>query len=156
MRHLINRYQNHFQKLTREPETDAYRPLFVRSSNQQAQVILLALIAHRHQSLLQRLRVREVDNITVVLRSPKDFDPNKDEPLLWNTVGAVRRIVAAIDDSANSRESTRLSKAEREIDGPDNEDAYTETRTYHFTDGDERKGIGLLAERLSRIGTTFT
>jgi len=153
VRSLINRYQNHFQRLTREPETDAYRPLFVRSSNQQAQVILLALIAHRHQSLLQRLRIRGVDNITVVLRSPKNFDPNKDEPLLWNTVGAVRRIVAAIDDSANSRESNRLSKAEPETDRPDNEDAYTETRSYHFIDRDyERKGIGQLAERLSRIG----
>src|SRR5207249_6949235 len=57
---LIGAYRRHFERLTREPESDRQRPLFVQSSNAQAQVILLALFAHGHLGLLERLGLRRV------------------------------------------------------------------------------------------------
>jgi len=55
IRRLIKRYGRDFQRLTRKPETDEYRPLFVESTNQQSDVILLALFAHQQMSFLDRL-----------------------------------------------------------------------------------------------------
>jgi len=151
VRRLIRRYQASFQKLTRNPDTDSYRPLFVESTNQQAQVILLALFAHRDRAFLKRLDVTGVTNITLVLHSPEGFDPEQHEPKLWNTVGAVRRILAAIDDTADAQESRRQEaphSAERSEAAP-----YTETRTYRFSDEDDGGSrISDLADRLSKIG----
>jgi energy-coupling factor transporter ATP-binding protein EcfA2 len=47
VRRLIKRYERDFQRPTRKPETDNYRPLFVESGNEQSDIILLALFAHR-------------------------------------------------------------------------------------------------------------
>ena len=151
VRRLIKRYRMSFQRLTRNPDTDSYRPLFVESTNQQAQVILLALFAHGDRALLKRLDVKRVTNITLVLHSPKGFDPQKHEPKLWNTVGAVRRILAAIDGTADSQESRRQESpdaAERA-----KASAYTEVRTYRFSDDDrDETRVSDLADRLSKAG----
>jgi predicted ATP-dependent endonuclease of OLD family len=145
VRRLMRRYQQHFERLTRSPETDRYRPLFVESTNHQSQIILLALIAHQHQELLSRLRIVDAVDVYIVLRSPGNFDPQLHEPKLWNTEGAVRRIVGAIDETAESEESVRqeveTSEALSDAAG------YSETRTYKFgTTGTLRD----LARRLER------
>ena len=93
------------------------------------------LFAHRDRAFLKRLDVKGVTNITLVLHSPEGFDPEQHEPKLWNTVGAVRRILAAIDDTADAQESRRQEvprSAERSEAAP-----YTETRTYRFSDDDD-------------------
>ena len=151
VRRLIKRYQQHFQRLTRQPETDRLRPLFVESSNEQSQIILLALFAHGHTRFLEHLGLKEILNVSLVLRSPQGFNPKEHEPKLWNTEGAVRRIVAAIDEEALSADSRRFDKTLR--DGETAEVDYTETRTYHFRDDIRReKSIRDLASRLSRSG----
>jgi len=99
VRRLIRKYERHFQRLTRNPESDRLRPLFVESSAQQADLALLALFAHRPSPLLERLRLSRVSDIELVLHSPDGYDSELHEPKLWNTVGAVRRIVAAIDET---------------------------------------------------------
>lgn len=148
---LIAAYRRHFERLTREPESDRHRPLFVQSSNAQAQVILLALFAHGHLELLGRLGLRRVAGVSLVLRSPPGFDPEKHEPKLWNTVGAVRRVVAAIDETASSRESRRLDR--RAVQGAEEGLAYREQRTYRFNnDAPADNGLLRLAERLTRGG----
>lgn len=149
VRKLIKRYRSDFQKLTRNPDTDSYRPLFVESTNHQAEVILLALFAHHDRAFLKRLDIKGVTNITLVLHSPEGFDPELHEPKLWGTVGAVRRIVAAIDGTADSEESRR-HEAPRTAESS-KAIAYTETRTYRFSDDDrKRTRISDLAERLSK------
>jgi ABC-type Mn2+/Zn2+ transport system ATPase subunit len=152
---LIKRYTRHFQKLTRNPESDRYRPLFIESSNEQSQVILLALFAHGHEQFLQNLGLDEIVDVSLVLRSPDGFDPELHEPKLWNTVGAVRRIVAAIDETATSQESQRSGEMVEELSVPTQraltEPAYFEQRVFHFSDG-PRTGIRDLARRLSASG----
>jgi energy-coupling factor transporter ATP-binding protein EcfA2 len=148
---LIAKYRRHFERLTREPDSDRYRPLFVQTTNAQAQVILLALYAHRHMGLLGRLGLKRVVDVVLVLRSPSGFDPERHEPKLWNTVGAVRRVIAAIDETASSEESRRIER--RPAQGAREDLDYTELRTYRFEPGSEGgSGLMSLAERLARGG----
>jgi ABC-type Mn2+/Zn2+ transport system ATPase subunit len=148
---LLATYRQHFERLTRQPESDRHRPLFVQSSNAQAQVILLALFAHGHLALLERLGLRRVVGVSVVLRSPSGFDPERHEPKLWDTAGAVRRVVAAIDETASSQESRRLGRRTRK--GGEEALAYVEQRTYRFSDdAPADKGLSYLADRLTKGG----
>lgn len=148
---LIAKYRRHFERLTREPESDRYRPLFVQTTNAQAQVILLALYAHRHKGLLDRLGLKRVVDVVLVLRSPPGFDPERHEPKLWNTVGAVRRVIAAIDETASSEDSRRIER--RPAKGAEKDLNYTELRTYRFEPGSQGgRGLMSLAERLARGG----
>jgi len=151
VRRLLKRYEREFQRLTRKPETDRYRPLFVETSNEQSDVILLALFAHRHLTFLKHLGLTDVVNVSLELRSPQGFDPKEHEPKLWNTEGAVRRIVAAIDEMALSQQSRRQNRVQDE--GSAEEAPYSETRTYQFRDGLQGgRNITDLADRLSRSG----
>jgi energy-coupling factor transporter ATP-binding protein EcfA2 len=158
VRQLISRYKKHFQKLTREPDMDSHRPLFVESSNQQAEVILLALFAHRKHEFLRHLSVQDALDVSLVLRSPEQFNPEIDEPKLWGTEGAVRRIIAAIDDTAEGQESRRAVRSFKPVKFQDallidESPHYTETRTYHFgEDGVGRQPITALANRLEKNG----
>jgi energy-coupling factor transporter ATP-binding protein EcfA2 len=148
VRKLMKRYQRHFGNLTRSPETDRFHPLFVESSNQHAQIILLALIAHSEREFLTKLRISNAVGISIVLHSPKYFDPQIHEPKLWNTEGGVRRIIAAIDEIAESQESQR-----KQSDDPDSSSElakYTETRTYRFSDAMTGHNIRDLAGRLAK------
>jgi len=108
---LVARYRRHFQKLIRNPETDRFRPLFVQSSNEQSQVILLALFAHGHQQLLEHLKLDAIVDVIITLRSPDGFDPERHEPKLWNTEGGIRRIVAALDEASSSQVGSRSQEA---------------------------------------------
>jgi energy-coupling factor transporter ATP-binding protein EcfA2 len=141
---LMSRYRRHFERLTREPESDRLRPLFVQPTNQQAKLILLALYAHRRLGLLDRLGIRMAIDTTLVLQSPPSFDPAVHEPKLWDTVGAVRRVVAAIDETASWQESRR--KARGPAATPEDGGLYTERRTYRFND----EGLRQLADRLEQ------
>ena len=149
VRSLINRYQRHFQRLTSKPESDKYRPLFVQSSNQQSQVILLALFAHRHEAFLKLLGLTGVLNISLVVRSPDGFDSKQHEPKLWNTTGQERRILAAIEETASSQNNSRSSYSD--VNESVESGCYHETRTYHFREDSFLK----LAERLSASGDNF-
>jgi energy-coupling factor transporter ATP-binding protein EcfA2 len=148
---LVAKYRRHFERLTREPESDRYRPLFVQTTNAQAQVILLALYAHGHTGLLERLGLKRLVDVVLMLRSPSGFDPERHEPKLWNTVGAVRRVIAALDETASSEESRRIER--RPVQGAAEDLDYTEVRTYRFEPGSQGgRGLTSLAERLARGG----
>lgn len=148
---LIGRYRRHFERMTHKPESDRHRPLFVQTTNAQAQVILLALYAHGHVGLLERLGLKRLVNVELVLRSPSGFDSEQHEPKLWNTVGAVRRVIAAINETATSEQSRRMER--RPAQGAEEDLAYAEQRTYRFdVDEQANKGIKELATRLARGG----
>jgi energy-coupling factor transporter ATP-binding protein EcfA2 len=154
VRQLVKRYQKHFYQLTRKENTDSHRQLFVESTNQQAQRILLALFAHGHEEFIQRLGLTDVVEVSITLRSPAGFDPKQHEPKLWNTIGAVRRIVAAIDDTGAVQESSRpefglADETGARLEGLVVHPQHTEIRTYRFSDRvPEGKGIRDLARRL--------
>ncbi len=150
---LVARYRRHFQKLTRNPETDRFRPLFVQSSNEQSQVILLALFAHGHRELLDRLQLEEIVDVTIVLRSPDGFDPELHEPKLWNAEGAIRRIVAAIDETSTDQRGLGILEIPNEFlpNGRRRRLFKPMERSYHFGE-DSGKEINALAQRLQADG----
>jgi predicted ATPase len=151
VRRLMTRYQRAFRRLVRNQEMDRHRPLFVESTNQQAQIILLALFAHGHDSFLRELGITDVVDVSMRLHSPEGFDPNHDEPKLWNTFGTVKRIVDTINETANSEETRRHSKAK---DQPsEGVERYSMTRRYRFRDVPAPNGtIRDLANRLAKSG----
>ena len=152
---LVARYRRHFQKLTSNPETDRIRPLFVQSSNEMSQVILLALFAHGHRQLLGHLELEEIIDVRIVLRSPEGFNPELHEPKLWNTEGAIRRIVAALDETSTTHDAFGILDipAEISMDGGlrRHRPAKPMERSYRFKEG---PGIGIfaLAQRLQAGG----
>jgi hypothetical protein len=154
VRQLVDRYRRHFQGLTRRSETDRFRPLFVQSSNEQSQVILLALFAHGHHQLLQQLKLEAIVDVSIALRSPEGFDPERHEPKLWNTEGAIRRIVAALDETADRQDARRSAQAtveERTTREPRLSRRAYEERRYYFADS-AGSGIHELARRLELGG----
>lgn len=155
IQNLVARYRKHFQKLTLNPETDRFRPLFVQSSNAQSQVILLSLFAHRHLQLLEHLQLNGISEVAISLRSPTGFDPELHEPKLWNTQGAIRRIVAAMDETASAQDGRRGTEGVRDsvktLGPAKRRRAYAEERIYHFSEG-PRGGLHELARRLEADG----
>jgi len=152
---LVARYRRHFQKLTRNPETDRFRPLFVQSSNEQSQVILLSLFAHGHRHLLEHLKLVEIVDVRIVLHSPDGFDPERHEPKLWNTEGAIRRIVAALDETSTTHDAFGILEIPPEISIEGglrrHRPAKPMERTYRLAE-DPNKGIYALARRLQAGG----
>lgn len=148
---MIGAYRRDFERLTQNPDSDRHRPLFVQTTNAQAQVILLALYAHGHAGLLARLGLGRLVDVVLVLRSPTGFNPEQHEPKLWNTVGAVRRVVAAINETALSEESRRITRPHAQ--GNDSNSDYREQRSYRFSDDSgSEKSVVQLAARLARGG----
>jgi len=150
---LIARYQRHFQALTRNAETDRFRPLFVQSSNEQSQTILIGLFAHGYQRLLDRLKLENISDVKIVLRSPEGFDPKLHEPKLWNTEGAIRRIVSALDETSSEQSGLGVLEVAPEIhkEGVKRHRPKPMKRSYNFREGRET-GIIKLAERLQAGG----
>lgn len=151
VRRLITRYQKAFRRLVSDQEMDRHRPLFVESTNQQAKIILLALFAHGHESFLRELGIADVVDVSLVLRSPEGFDPNRDEPKLWNTFGTVKRIVDTINATANSEQTRRHIKTT----GIRHEglEQFSITRRFQFGDAPASSGtIRDLANRLAKSG----
>lgn len=148
---LVTRYRRHFQLLARNPEADRFRPLFVQSSNEQSQVILLALFAHQRSQLIQHLKLEEIVDVGIELLSPDGFDPNQHEPTLWNTSGRIRRIVAALNETSSHQTSSKIEIPPALIPedslAPRQRDSYREQRVYYFVPG-RTSGIVQLARRL--------
>lgn len=149
---LVARYRRHFQKLSRNPESDRLRPLFVQSSNEQSQAILLALFVHDHRGLLQHLGLESILNVEIVLRSPDGYDPTRHEPKLWNTEGSIRRIVSALDETSSSQSSRRnqdgVEVSAFASESPSKTRANSEDRVYRFEKEGRSTGWLRLAQRL--------
>ena len=147
---LLNRYTASFRRLVRNPDHDSFRPLFVLSTNRQARHILLALIAHREVDFFSRLDIAGACNIEIVLQSPKGFDPDRDEPVLWGTSGKVGRVIAALAETADRVDSHRVEDPVV-VDGQITGHTFSETRTYTYEEHlNPEQRLWRLASRLER------
>lgn len=148
----VRRYQLHFRRVVQNPEFDDHSPLFVLSTNQQARNILLALVAHRHAEFLKRLKIEGVFAIEIEVHSPKGFDPENDEPVLWGTTGKVRKILASLAETANFERSKRVESPILE-EGKNVDYSFSEKRIYTYEEKhDPESRLHRLAERLQRGG----
>jgi|688.fasta_scaffold108647_3 energy-coupling factor transporter ATP-binding protein EcfA2 len=153
---LVGRYRRHFLATFRGHGSERYRPLFLQTGNEQSQVILFALFAHEHYQLLAHLQLDLIDEIEIVLRSPEDFDSSLHEPILWNTAGATRSILASLDETCASQRNLRKAAKVSLQEGEDPDErivvvGFHEERTYCYRNG-PNGGIFELARRLEREG----
>ena len=150
IRRLLNRYTTSFRRLVKQPERDNFRPLFVLSTNQQARHILLALIAHREVAFLERLNISGARKIKIVLQSPKGFDPDKHEPVLWGTSSKVGRVISSLAETADLEDSQKVELPILD-DGKVIGYSFTETRTYFYEENMiPEQRLWKLAGRLER------
>ncbi|MCK4838541.1 MAG: AAA family ATPase [Desulfobulbaceae bacterium] len=98
-KNLVKKYNRSYQAKIRNQTKDLER-LFVFSDVDQAEMCLLGLFAHRHQGLLDRLSLRGMDEFRVTLNPPETYTPEKDDPIYWGTTGAIRDLIASLDNSA--------------------------------------------------------
>ena len=150
VRQLLKRYTLSFRRLAQEPGRDNLRPLFVLSTNQQARYILLALIAHHHVDFLERLHIAGARKIKLVLQSPKGFDPEKHEPILWGTSGKVGRTISSLAETVDLEESRKVELPILD-DGEVTGYSFTEIRTYTYEENMKpEQRLWKLATRLER------
>lgn len=150
VRRLLKRYTLSFRRLVQQPERDNLRPLFVLSTNQQARHILLALIAHREVKFLERLNIAGARKIKIVLQSPRGFDPEKHEPVLWGTTEKVARVISSLAETADLEESRKEELPLRD-DGEVTGYSFKETRTFTYEENmNPEQRLWKLATRLER------
>lgn len=99
---LVNKYKISYHAILRNQSQNLDR-LFVFSDVDQAEWCLLGLFAHRHQRLLDRLSLRDIDAFKITLRPPQTYHEEIDDPSYWGTKGAIRDFIADLDNY--SRES---------------------------------------------------
>lgn len=166
VRRLVNRYRSHFHRSAGDRDLDVRLPLFVQASNEQAKSILLALFAHGESKVLNLLRIERLTEVSITVRSPQGFDPDVDEPKLWNTQGFVREAINAFsdtsdwqDDTPNQAEELPLLVADdslRERPRRSRMPSYREDRTYRYESrgGANNSFLGL-GERLAGLRTNL-
>lgn len=99
---IINKYNRSYLSKLRNQSDDLER-LFVFSGINQAEWILLSLVAHRHHSLLNELGVGELNQVKLTLQSPDTFVQDRDDPAYWGTVGGFREFLADLDNASRDR-----------------------------------------------------
>lgn len=152
VKHAIRRYQTHFRRVVQCSESDDRSPLFILSTNQQARNILLSLIAHQHVEFLNRLKINGAFAIEIEVHSPKGFDSENDEPVLWGTAGKVRKVLAALAETADS-ERTNRTELPTHKDGQVAGYSFSETRIYTYgKKQDPESNLHRLAKRLQLGG----
>ena len=130
----FDRYTQFYSRKLQKEDAELERR-FVFADIEQANRVLLGLIAHGHGDLLSKVNVRAAKDIELVLYSPEKFNRDEDEPKFWGTVGVVRDFLADIDSVAESTVEKRWGK-QRQND-----------RRHYYIDEQGMKSLGALVAR---------
>lgn len=117
-------------------QLDELERQFVFSDISQAEWILLGLIAHRHQSLLQEMGIGDLDELRLTLQAPHSY-VSDDDPTYWGTQGGIREFLADLDNVAEESYKPYAKNV-----GVSNR----ETRVYRLTTGQLQK-VGEMLEK---------
>ena len=96
---IIKKYNRNYLRKLKQQSDDLERQ-FVFSDISQAEWILLGLIAHKHQTLLQELGIDDVHGLKLTLQPPETYVRDRDDPVYWGTKGGVREFLADLDNAA--------------------------------------------------------
>lgn len=99
---IVRQYNHHYVRKLRH-QTDDLDRQFVFSGQDQANSILLGLIAHNYQSFLSELGVSTVSDVRLKLRSPDTYRKDVDDPTFWGTEGAFREFLAEVDNASRDQ-----------------------------------------------------
>lgn len=96
---IIKKYNRSFLYKLKNQSDDLERQ-FVFSEINQAELILLGLIAHRHRALLIDLGIDDLHEIRLTLQPPESYVQDRDDPKYWGTEGGIREFLADLDNVA--------------------------------------------------------
>lgn len=138
---LVKIYNRSYMHKLRSQSDDLERQ-FIFSDVDQAEWILLSLVAHKHKEVLDELYIGKLGDIKLTLQPPDTFTKERDDPSYWGTTGAIRSFIADLHNVA------------RDTYQPYEGMVYPgmrERRTYSI----DRKGLEQLGDVLDRRGTTL-
>lgn len=159
---LLKKYERTFSHKLRKYSTDLEREQtdlnnvssdlqrnFVFSDIDQAKKILVSLVGHKHEALLDKIDVRSVERLKITVRPPRIYDENSSDFILWDTKGAIRHFLSALENYSDDSNEKR-----KEVD----EAFVVESRRYDFLLHDEKhieKFNKMAYEELHRNGTNL-
>ena len=97
----FDRYTQFYSRKLRNEDANLERR-FVFADIEQADRVILGLVAHRHKGLLERVNVSRLEHIRIIVQSPEKFDRDVDDPKYWGTQGMVRGFLADIESAAQA------------------------------------------------------
>jgi predicted ATPase len=133
---LLKKYERTFSHKLRKYSTDPEREQadlesvsgdlqrnFIFSDIDQAKKILVSLVAHKHEALLNKIDVERIERLKITIRPPRNFDKESIDITLWDTKGAIRHFLSALENYSDDSNENR-----KELD----EEFVIESRKYNF------------------------
>ncbi len=147
VKNQLKRYERTFAAKLKNQSRELERN-FVFSDIDQAKWVLLSLIAHKHTELLKKLSVAGAKNLKITVRPPRNYNPNSEDIKFWDTTGATRDFLAALDNYAVDSVEKRHDTGDLFI---------TEERRYDFylSDFDGEEQLEKVAASLSSKRTNL-
>lgn len=133
---LLKKYERTFSHKLRKYSTDLERDQadldnvtsdlqrnFVFSDIDQAKKILVSLAGHKYEALLKKIDIKSVERLKITIRPPRNYEPNSSDFILWDTKGAIRHFLSALENYSDDSNEKR-----KEVD----EEFVIENRRYDF------------------------
>lgn len=132
----FGRYSTSYSRRIQKNDAGLERQ-FVFADIDQAERVILGLIAHNHRTLLNSVNVRGINEAWLTLTSPPKFDREIDDPRFWGTKGAARDFLADLGDTSEIVNERRVGK-----------DESVDERTYRIDEAGLRR-LGVMLEKQS-------
>ncbi len=144
---LLRRYERTFSYKVKNQSEQLERS-FVFSDIDQAKWILVSLIAHGHERLLDRISIRGIQSLKIEIEPPKNYNSASEDIVFWETRGALREFIAVLENYSFDTSEKRSF---------DDENATVLSRTYNFPLRDEGGAFQLrqLGTSLAKRGTNL-
>lgn len=156
---LLKKYERTFSHKLRKYSTDLdnvssdLQRNFVFSDIEQAKKILVSLVGHKHKALLEKIDVRSVERLKITVRPPRTYDKNSSDFTLWDTKGAIRHFLSALENYSDDSNEKR-----KEVEKEEVIEFVVESRRYDFLLHDKRhieKFNKMAYDELHRNGTNL-
>ncbi|MEI6894351.1 MAG: AAA family ATPase [Colwellia sp.] len=144
IKNLLKKYERTFSHKLRQYSTDLDREQadlenvssdlqrnFVFSDIDQAKKILISLVGHKHEKLLDKIDVASIERLKITLKPPRNFKHDSSDFILWNTKGAIRHFLSALENYSDDR-SEKRKKVDEDLFEEVEEKFLIESRRYDF------------------------
>ncbi|MDP2227091.1 MAG: AAA family ATPase, partial [Moraxellaceae bacterium] len=97
-------------------QSDDMEKSFIFSDVDQAEYVLLALLANRNGGLLKEISILSLDKLKITVRPGEDYSLEQDEPKFWGAKGAVLEFLADLDGAAiDAKSVTAMHEGESSV-----------------------------------------
>jgi predicted ATP-dependent endonuclease of OLD family len=143
LKDLLKKYERTFASKLKNYATDLKRSKseskiisddlqrnFVFSDIAQAKKILVSLVAHKHTGLLAKIDVADIERLKIIVQPPKNYSDESSDIILWDTKGAIRYFLSALENYSDESNEKRKDV---------NEKVVVDNRRYDFLLSDNKR-----------------